>query len=91
MALARAGMNSVPCGYDGVPQMDADALAPLITRAARPDYQLMADLLAFSWPGGPADRTAPVAREWLRRWSPRALVGEGAPCACPDGRCACSN
>jgi len=84
-------MNSVRRGYKHVPPVDADALAPLVTRAGRPDYQLMADLLAFSWPGGPADRTAPVAREWLRRWSPRTLVRDGPVCACPDGRCACSN
>jgi len=71
--------------------MDAERLAPLISRAGRLDHQLIADLLAFSWPGGPADRTAPVAREWLRRWTPRTLVADGARCACPDDRCACSN
>ena len=71
--------------------MDAEGLAPLVLRASRRDQQLMADLLAVGWPGGPADRTAPVAREWLRRWTPKRLTLSGPMCGCPDERCACAN
>ena len=71
--------------------MDAEGLAPLVSRAARRDHQLLSDLLATAWPGGPADRTAPVAREWLRRWTPRHLTAASLACRCADERCACSN
>ena len=78
-----AGTNTAP--------MDADGLAPLVSRALRRDHQLLSDLLAAAWPGGPADRPAPVAREWLRRWTPGQLMAATPQCGCPDERCACSN
>jgi hypothetical protein len=71
--------------------MDADGLAPLVTRAAQNDYQLMADLLAFCWPGGPADRTSPVAREWLHRWTAKPTLAGAPLCRCSGERCACRN
>ena len=67
--------------------MDAENFATLVARAAGPAEQLLGDLVAGSWPGGPADHTQPVAREWLRRWSPKRLTLEPPACSCPDGRC----
>jgi hypothetical protein len=36
------------------------------------------------------DRLVPVAREWLRRWSPTRLALRPA-CTCAAGRCAACN
>jgi hypothetical protein len=71
--------------------MDAEGLAPHVSRAARRDDDLLSGLLVAAWPGGPADRTAPVVREWLRRWTPQRLMAVPATCRCPEARCACSN
>jgi hypothetical protein len=37
------------------------------------------------------DRSVPVAREWLRRWAPRAFVLPLPACTCAAGRCATCN
>ena len=70
--------------------MDPDTFATVVAGASRAE-QLLTDLLARSWPGGPADRTHPVAREWLRRWAPKPAVLEPTDCSCPHGRCRACN
>ena len=37
------------------------------------------------------DRTVPAAREWLRRWAPRAFALPLPACTCPAGRCETCN
>lgn len=37
------------------------------------------------------DRTVPAAREWLRRWTPRAFAPALPDCTCPAGRCETCN
>lgn len=51
---------------------------------------LVTGLHARAWPGG-GDRHEPVASEWLRRWSPRAMGPVAAGCACASGRCGTCN
>jgi hypothetical protein len=84
-------MKLVRRGYQERADMDAEGLALHVARASRRDHQLLSDLLVGAWPGGPADRTAPVAREWLRRWTAQRLMAAPATCRCPEARCACSN
>jgi len=43
------------------------------------------------WPGGPADRTDPVARGWLRMWGPVRIVVAVPACGCARGRCVICN
>ncbi|HEY3020099.1 MAG TPA: hypothetical protein VGJ32_07900 [Solirubrobacteraceae bacterium] len=71
--------------------MDPESFATLVARASGLDQHLLADLVAGSWPGGPADHTQPVAREWLRRWAPKRLTLEPPACSCPQGRCRACN
>lgn len=56
---------------------------------APPD--VLGTMVARLWPGGPADRSAPSAREWLRRWAPKREVAEPVVCGCAAGRCAVCN
>lgn len=69
--------------------MDAELLATLLNRANR--HGLARDLHAGCWPGEATDRTAPAAREWLRRWLPRGLPAQPPACSCAAGRCATCN
>jgi len=39
----------------------------------------------------PADRTDPVALEWVRRWGPSRLLETPLECSCAEGRCAVCN
>jgi hypothetical protein len=84
-------LNAGTGGYHARATMDPELLSSFVTHARRSDQQLMADLLAHCWPGGPSDRTAPIAREWLRRWTPRRLALEFTACECPVERCGCAN
>jgi hypothetical protein len=43
------------------------------------------------WPGGPADRTEPSGREWLRRWRPGRRLPAIVQCSCGQGRCQLCN
>jgi hypothetical protein len=39
----------------------------------------------------PADRTDPIALEWVRRWGPSRLLETPLECSCAEGRCAVCN
>ena len=39
----------------------------------------------------PADRTDPVALEWVRRWGPSRLLETPLECSCAEGHCAVCN
>jgi hypothetical protein len=39
----------------------------------------------------PADRTDPVALEWVRRWGPSRLLETPLECSCAEGRCLVCN
>ena len=65
-----------------------------VRAAARPDREslILADTLArFCWPGGPADRSEPVARGWLRMWGPVKVIAAVPACGCASGRCTICN
>jgi hypothetical protein len=72
-----------------------DAVPGLIRSiAARSDAEARELVRALSrrcWPVGAGDRDEPVAREWLRRWSPRPAALAAPACSCPNGRCAVCN
>ena len=46
-----------------------------------------------AWPGGGADRTHPVALQWVRLWNPRHPVSASdlPTCACVTGHCTVCN
>jgi len=44
-------------------------------------------LLSACWPGG-ADRTEPVALNWLRHWRPARSAAPLPRCSCRAGHCA---
>jgi hypothetical protein len=60
-------------------------------RTPTDDDRLAEALRARCWPGGPADRTEPVARGWVRRWRPRTIAIAAFECTCAQGRCALCN
>ncbi len=71
-----------------------DTLALHIRAAARPEHEstrLARTLLGACWPGGPHDRTDPVARGWLRMWGPVKVVVTPPRCGCEHGRCTVCN
>ena len=43
------------------------------------------------WPGGSADRTEPMARQWVRLWRPAQSLAALPACSCAAGRCAVCN
>jgi hypothetical protein len=43
------------------------------------------------WPGGPADRTEPAARDWLRLWHPAQALTPLPACSCAVGHCGVCN
>jgi hypothetical protein len=63
----------------------------LAARKQGESTQLALRIGRYCWPGGPADRTEPGARDWVRRWGPRGIVPTRARCSCADGRCAVCN
>jgi hypothetical protein len=61
-------------------------------RRTRADHdRLVKTLGGRCWPGGPADRTEPAARGWVRRWRPRPIGAIAIECTCAQGRCALCN
>jgi hypothetical protein len=48
-------------------------------------------LAARCWPGGSADRSEPVALNWVRRWHPARSAAALPVCSCHAGRCAVCN
>jgi hypothetical protein len=65
-------------------------IARLAAGRDQADQQLIAGA-ADCWPGGPADRTEPVARLWLRLWRPARSVATLPLCSCAAGRCGVCN
>jgi hypothetical protein len=43
------------------------------------------------WPVATGDRHEPIAREWLRRWSPRPAALPAPACSCHSGHCLVCN
>ncbi len=65
-----------------------------VRAAARPDpesLRLAQRLVGGCWPGGPADRSEPVARGWLRMWGPVKVIASIPACGCASGRCTICN
>jgi hypothetical protein len=65
-----------------------------VRRAARPGSEsgrLLRDLDGICWPGGPQDRTEPLARDWLSLWGPELLPAEMPVCRCSEGCCQICN
>ena len=51
------------------------------------ERRLASLLVGACWPGGPEDRTEPLALDWLRRWHPERVGVELPACSCATGRC----
>jgi hypothetical protein len=69
----------------------ADHIESIARRGDRDEQRLTTALLHRAWPGGSADRSEPVALEWLRRWGPARMVDGALTCSCATGRCAVCN
>jgi hypothetical protein len=63
----------------------------LAARKEGESRQLTLRIGRHCWPGGLADRTAPAALDWVRRWGPRGVVPPTPGCSCAHGRCAVCN
>jgi hypothetical protein len=74
-----------------------DTLALHVRAAGRPDAEterLTSYIVEACWPGGPDDRSEPVARGWLRAWArpaPVLIVVDVPRCRCATGRCTICN
>jgi hypothetical protein len=65
-----------------------ESAAPL----GRADGRRLASLIVGAcWPGGPEDRTEPVALDWLRHWHPELIDAELPVCSCHTGHCVLCN
>jgi hypothetical protein len=53
--------------------------------------RLLADLIAYAWPGGTQDHTDPAARGWLRHFRAVRPIVVAAECSCQAGRCSSCN
>jgi hypothetical protein len=75
--------------------MSQDDIRDHIRRAARrgtPVGQgISVRIIEACWPGGPADRTEPVALLWVSRWRPLASGTSLPACTCATGRCLVCN
>jgi hypothetical protein len=70
----------------------AEAHIAAAGRRTEADHDRLAEILSsWCWPGGPADRTEPVARGWLRRWGPQRIEALVFECTCAHGRCELCN
>ena len=70
----------------------AEAHIAAMERRTSADHERLADILrAWCWPGGPEDRTEPVARGWVRRWGRACAHTVSVECTCAQGRCAACN
>jgi hypothetical protein len=77
-------------GHPRDPQIEAHI--ELISSRAEPDSErLVAAMLNCSWPGGPGDRSEPVALEWVRLWGPGHVGLIPLACSCAAGRCRVCN
>lgn len=66
----------------------AAALIASVARGTEAERDELADALRQRcWPGGGADRTEPVARDWVRLWGPQRLGAVVMRCTCAQGRC----
>jgi hypothetical protein len=67
-------------------------LIAALARRSDADRRALARALARRcWPVQIGDRDEPMAREWLRRWSPRPAPLLPPACSCASGRCAVCN
>jgi hypothetical protein len=49
-------------------------------------------LVQSAWPAGIADRSDPMAAQWVRRWGPARMQRSYLDaCSCVDGRCSVCN
>ena len=60
-------------------------------RKPRESTQLAQRIRRHCWPGVHADRTAPAALDWVRRWGPRGVKPATQGCTCAHGRCTVCN
>jgi hypothetical protein len=66
-------------------------IAAFARRTAADHDRLTGALRNRCWPGGPADRTEPVARGWVRAWGPACRHTVALHCTCAQGGCAVCN
>lgn len=66
-------------------------LRALIASAVEAQPDLAADLCERCWPGHGAERSQPLAAQWLRRWGPARGYAVTRACSCAAGRCATCN
>jgi hypothetical protein len=70
----------------------AEAHIAAMARRTSADHDRLADILrGWCWPGGPEDRTEPVARGWVRQWGRACAHTVAVECTCAQGRCAACN
>jgi len=72
------------------PRIEAH-IESISTRAETDIARLLEGMLGRCWPGGASDRTAPAAREWVRRWGPRRVGVLPPACSCRAGGCGVCN
>lgn len=65
-------------------------IARLAEHDGRADRRLT-EAAGRCWPGGPADRSEPYARHWLRLWRPARAVATLPVCSCAAGHCGVCN
>jgi hypothetical protein len=74
------------------PAVVAELLEAIDSRGARQTDLLAGLLMRGAWPGGHADRSDPMAAEWLRRWGPGQMQHSHiGGCSCVRGRCVVCN
>ncbi|HEU4977851.1 MAG TPA: hypothetical protein VFT42_03050 [Solirubrobacteraceae bacterium] len=66
-------------------------IAAIARRSDAEAHALASTLAQRCWPVTTADRDEPLARDWLRRWSPRSAPLPPPACSCAHGRCAVCN
>ena len=75
--------------------MSQDDIRDHIRRAARRETPagrgISVRIIGACWPGGPADRTEPVALLWVSRWRPLAAGTSLPVCTCHTGHCLVCN
>lgn len=72
--------------------MDRDFVARHIISLSATKHPLVASgVIDACWPGGSADRSEPIALEWVRQWRPARTEATLPLCSCWAGRCAVCN
>jgi hypothetical protein len=70
----------------------AEAHIAAIGRRTSDDHDRLAGILrGWCWPGGAADRTESVGRDWVRRWGHGCRHTVAVECTCAQGSCAVCN